>query len=402
MSKFSKRYNDTFNNIHAPDSIKKEVLTMAKKSNQQRRYGKPQDSTVITTPVEEVSKSSNVLRTLATSLALIGVCCVSLVFINHFNDDIPNANIDDTLDTEPTTLTTEVTTTEADGNAVNVTSEMNTTVNTTTLESVTQTDTSPKDTTTHTSNTTTTSSTVTTTNSNTQNSNFATTSPVQTDTTTPTTTPTTTETIQTYVDSVGVTITCDVYHLVVFPDRPETLPSFLSSDLQQSFADAYSIQQNIDFRTSPFLEYSESEEDTVRIGDHENYTSYCKVTNSQIRTLDDVETYLRQYFTDDYIDNYHLMDYFIEQDNYVYVYYMPRGGNVYYMGHTFYLDSQSDEKVTFHADAYYQVDDGAADMFNGGYVYNQEPSTDYTVERKDFVLVKTENGWRIDGLETMV
>ena len=96
------------------------------------------------------------------------------------------------------------------------------------------------------------------------------------------------------------------------------------------------------------------------------------------------------------------MNSFIEQNGHAYGLNSARGGNIYYLGHTFVLDSQTDDRIEFHADAYYQTDADGFDMYTGDYFYNQEPTVPYEVRTCKYVLVKTDDGWRFDEITVLI
>lgn len=640
MSKFKKYYNDTFNNIHAPDRVKKEVLNMAKNLNQNQ--DSREDNNIITTQVEEVSRHSHMWRNVATSLAVVGICFVGVVFFNKFNDDIPSTNIQDTSTTANTEIT-EISTlnndyistdnsnfseifgvnldelqfnylfgngqgifkyctssddilevlnsfdtikwqpsTEVIPNNNEISTQLQLTLSTVSDElnmtffykASTDNDTlyvrvinesksidkcytlnqnvyegiyqaveennylyfgvNPSnelevalndndgftitdkdflhsiqlqlfntftweyaDTTidfaspgiwfdqtydgvtysitlneyqdalygrisiipdnnydnAYSSNVKLTSnnfkqdynnlisliknaspttdsitsevvSTVTTTVATTPvnvttkqtTTPMTTTTPVVTTTkpvttttpTTTTTTPTTTETekVTTSIEDTQPIISLDIsndrlfcndliYHMKFTDARPQ----FFDEDLQQYFAEAYSIEQWSAWGAQ--FEYDDIDYFLVEYQDYNKY--YSRITNSEFKTVDDIRNYFKQYFTDDYINKNIPMDNFVEQDGKLYGVNGARGGNVYYLGHSFVLDSQSSDRIEFHAVAYYQNidDDESAEMYDGDYFYNREPNVPYSTQNYKYVLVKTADGWRFDELQVM-
>ena len=96
------------------------------------------------------------------------------------------------------------------------------------------------------------------------------------------------------------------------------------------------------------------------------------------------------------------MNSFIEQNGHAYGLNSARGGNIYYLGHTFVLDSQTDDRIEFHADAYYQTPAEDGEMYLGDYFYNQEPTVPYEVRTCKYVLVKTDDGWRFDEITILI
>ncbi|GEM_PF-5025297 len=238
---------------------------------------------------------------------------------------------------------------------------------------------------------------------------------ITTSTSTTTATTTVTTPVETTVDSTtnsiinttvvpqtdGPVTTKKVYNIatpqldyVININNPDTLPQFLTQEQQQLLCYAYSIVQGFAF-DSPF-EYVQ--EDTII---HNNHT-YSRIKSPEINTVQDVKQYFEQYLTESFIDGYINMNSFIEQNGHAYGLNGARGGNIYYLGHTFVLDSQTDDRIEFHADAYYQTDDDGFDMYTGDYFYNQEPTVPYEVRTCKYVLVKTDDGWRFDEITVLI
>lgn len=238
---------------------------------------------------------------------------------------------------------------------------------------------------------------------------------ITTSTSTTTATTTVTTPVETTVDSTtnsiinttvvpqtdGPVTTKKVYNIatpqldyVININNPDTLPQFLTQEQQQLLCYAYSIVQGFAF-DSPF-EYVQ--EDTII---HNNHT-YSRIKSPEINTVQDVKQYFEQYLTESFIDGYINMNSFIEQNGHAYGLNGARGGNIYYLGHTFVLDSQTDDRIEFHADAYYQTPAEDGEMYLGDYFYNQEPTVPYEVRTCKYVLVKTDDGWRFDEITVLI
>lgn len=181
---------------------------------------------------------------------------------------------------------------------------------------------------------------------------------------------------------------------VININNPDTLPQFLTQEQQQLLCYAYSIVQGLVFN-SPF-EYVQ--EDTIIYNNH----TYSRIKSPEINTVQDVKQYFEQYLTESFIDGYINMNSFIEQNGHAYGLNSARGGNIYYLGHTFVLDSQTDDRIEFHADAYYQTPAEDGEMYLGDYFYNQEPTVPYEVRTCKYVLVKTDDGWRFDEITILI
>lgn len=232
--------------------------------------------------------------------------------------------------------------------------------------------------------------------------------------TTSTTTATVTTPVETTVDSttnsINTTVvpqtdepvtTKKVYNVatpqldyVLSLNNPDTLPQFLTPEQQQLMYYTYSLVQGFAFGTA--FEYVQ--DDSIIF----NESMYSRIKSPEITTIQDVKQYFEQYLTDNYINDYISMSDFIEQNNHVYGFNGARGGNIYYLGHTFVLDSQTDDRIEFHAEAYYQTYTDGYDMYTGDYFYNQEPTIPYEVKNCKYVLVKTDDGWRFDEFSVLL
>ena len=233
-------------------------------------------------------------------------------------------------------------------------------------------------------------------------------------TTSTTTTATVTTPVETTVDnttnSINTTVvpqtdepvtTKKVYNVatpqldyVLSLNNPDTLPQFLTPEQQQLMYYTYSLVQGFAFGTA--FEYVQ--DDSIIF----NESMYSRIKSPEITTIQDVKQYFEQYLTDNYINDYISMSDFIEQNNHVYGFNGARGGNIYYLGHTFVLDSQTDDRIEFHAEAYYQTYTDGYDMYTGDYFYNQEPTIPYEVKNCKYVLVKTDDGWRFDEFSVLL
>lgn len=238
--------------------------------------------------------------------------------------------------------------------------------------------------------------TTTTTPKQTTTEKITTTTPKQTTITTQvTTTPITTiEDTQITTETTKKTYSLATPQLsyAISMSNPDSLPQFLTSDQQQLMSNAYAIMQGFSFNSA--FEYVQ--DDNIIY----NNNMYSRIKSSEINTLQDVRQYFEQYFTDDFINTYINMDNFIEQNGHVYGINASRGGNIEYIGHSFVLDSQTEDRILFHANAYYQTP--SDEMFTGNYFYNQEPTIPYETNICNYVLVKTDDGWRFDDFSVLL
>ena len=71
-----------------------------------------------------------------------------------------------------------------------------------------------------------------------------------------------------------------------------------------------------------------------------------------------------------------------------------RGSNIFYAGHTFEIDKESDDEIGFKATAYYT---NSNEAYKGDYFYTAPDNPeDYTTQEFLFVLWKEDAGWRIN------
>ena len=179
-------------------------------------------------------------------------------------------------------------------------------------------------------------------------------------------------------DSVAATITVD----------DASLPP-LDEELQQLYADAYKIYNQISFGKFDYDEETKIEKDGFE---------YYKITDPRFPTYDDFRTYLLQYFTEQFVDNS-----ILSADNIMFakgedggLYYLGggRGTNIFYAGHTFAMDKEDDDEIGFKATAYYT---NSNEAYDGEYFYTApEAPENYTTQEFLFVLWKEEAGWRFN------
>ena len=163
----------------------------------------------------------------------------------------------------------------------------------------------------------------------------------------------------------------------------------MDEEIQQLYADAYKIYNQISFGKFDYDEETTFEKDGFE---------YFKITDSRFKTYDDFRTFLLQYFTEQFVDNN-----ILSPDNIMFakgedggLYYLGggRGTNIFYAGHTFAMDREGEEEMGFKATAYYT---------NSGTAYEGEPfyeapadPENYTTQDFLFVLWKEEAGWRFN------
>lgn len=179
-------------------------------------------------------------------------------------------------------------------------------------------------------------------------------------------------------DSVAATITVD----------DGSLPP-LEEDLQQLYADAYKIYNQISFGKFDYSEETTMEKDGF---------TYYKVTDSRFPTYDDFQNYLLQYFTEQFVSNS-----ILSPDNIMFakgedggLYYLGggRGTNIFYAGHTFEMDKEAEDEMGFKATAYYT---NSNEAYDGEYFYEApEDPENYTTQEYLFVLWNEDGAWRFN------
>ena len=163
----------------------------------------------------------------------------------------------------------------------------------------------------------------------------------------------------------------------------------LDAELQQLYADAYKIYNQINFCNFDF--------DAEDIYEKDGF-EYTRVADSRFKTYDDFRAYLLQYFTEQFVDNTILSPdniMFTKGENGgLYCLQAGRGTNIFYAGHTFAMDKEAEDEMGFKATAYY-ANDGAP--YEGEIFYEAPADAEnYTTQEYLFVLWNTENGWRFN------
>lgn len=194
------------------------------------------------------------------------------------------------------------------------------------------------------------------------------------DTTTPTTTSTTSATndVPSMLD------------LVSFTNDSDALPP-LDDDLKSLFKDAFYTYY--EFTSAGTIQVDAS--DSIQVDDRD----YFKVTDNRFSSIGDVSKYLKQYFTDDFIENSFILDKFVERDGSLYTCIYARGYNISYCGHTFEILDQSDDEISFQALVYFSAEGTWADT---SYYINTTPDVEYVTQLSRYLLVNTSSGWRFD------
>lgn len=129
-----------------------------------------------------------------------------------------------------------------------------------------------------------------------------------------------------------------------------------------------------------------------------NGLTYFKVDDDRFATYDEFRTYLEMFFTEDFISSEILSDknvMFAEgDDDALYFLGSGRGSNIFYAGHVFKLDRQTDKEIDLTATAYYSTGDNAYD----GEIFYVEPenAADYETTDYHFVMLLEDGEWKFD------
>lgn len=386
MNNFKKTYTDTFNDIHAPDSIKQEVICMNKKLNHNQEFDS--SNNIFETNQVEVSNGFNYRRVvaLAACVALVGGSAIGFNYFQNPNDtlsvgmssneDENSANldnditigtsttiesIDDVSETSAVTTSVEAITEETNTSEVTTIASETATSKVTTIASQT---TAPKETAITEG---TTAPKVTTTKETTVPKTTAiageVTTPKITTTTKETTAPKVTTAKETTAPKVTTTnettsaketTVADENNFAIGSiidaseqkpeyavnlNNPDTLPQFLDADLQTLYANAFAIVQQAHIGC-PFEYDADDWIYPNEEGELPIYKKYYKITTAGINSIDDVRNYFRQYFTDEYINNNLLGTYcrqsdYIERNGSIYITYEVEAENLYWSNNHF-------------------------------------------------------------------
>ncbi len=163
----------------------------------------------------------------------------------------------------------------------------------------------------------------------------------------------------------------------------------LDAELQQLYADAYKIYNQISFGKFDYDQETTFEKDGFE---------YYKITDSRFKTYDEFRTFLLQYFTEQFVDNS-----ILSPDNIMFakgedggLYYLGggRGTNIFYAGHTFAMDKEGEDEMGFKATAYY-TNSGTA--YEGDYFYEAPADPEnYTTQDFLFVLWNEDGAWKFN------
>ncbi|MGN1231799.1 MAG: DL-endopeptidase inhibitor IseA family protein [Anaerotignum sp.] len=163
----------------------------------------------------------------------------------------------------------------------------------------------------------------------------------------------------------------------------------LDEDLQELYAGAYKIYNQISFGNFDCDAETTMEKDGFE---------YYKITDSRFETYDAFREYLEQYFTKDFVANGILGEGNIMfakgEDGGLYFLGGGRGMNIFYAGHTFRLDEETDSEINFTATAYYT---NSNEAYDGDYFYTApETPEDYTTQDFHFTLLKEDGAWKFN------
>lgn len=168
-------------------------------------------------------------------------------------------------------------------------------------------------------------------------------------------------------------------------DGRPPLPDDLK-DLYQNAAEAYA---EVSLALYEADENSTMEKDGLQ---------YFKVDDERFATYDDFQAYLEQFFTKDFVSSEILTDKNLQfakgDDGALYFLGTGRTSNIYYAGHVFKLDRQTDKEIDLSATAYYSTGDSAYD----GEIFYVAPENadDFTTTDYHFVMLLEDGEWKFD------
>lgn len=171
-------------------------------------------------------------------------------------------------------------------------------------------------------------------------------------------------------------------------DSKDGLPP-LEKDLKDLYKNAETIYYNIVFGNFNCDTSKKIEKDSF---------IYYKVDEPEFDSYDEFQTYLSNYFSEDFINREILSPNsvrFIKDDKGdLYMMDASRGSNIFYAGHVFHDVKTSDSQITFTATAYYS---NSQEAYDGEIFYNEPENTeDFSTQNFTFALVKEENKWKFD------
>lgn len=163
----------------------------------------------------------------------------------------------------------------------------------------------------------------------------------------------------------------------------------LENDLKDLYKNAETIYYNIVFGNFNCDTDKKIEKDSF---------IYYKVDEPEFDSYDAFQTYLSNYFTEDFINREILSPNsvrFIKDDKGdLYMMDASRGSNIFYACHVFHDVKTSDSQITFIATAYYS---NSQEAYDGEIFYNEpENAEDFSTQNFTFALVKEDNKWKFD------
>ena len=124
--------------------------------------------------------------------------------------------------------------------------------------------------------------------------------------------------------------------------------------------------------------------------------TYNKIIDDRFETYDEFQAYLEQYFTKDFVSSVILSEDNIMfakgDDGALYSLIANRGTNIFYAGHIFETDRESDKEIDISATVYY------ANAIYEGEIFHEAPENpdDYKTEKVPFILLNEDGAWKFD------
>lgn len=163
----------------------------------------------------------------------------------------------------------------------------------------------------------------------------------------------------------------------------------LPDDLKELYQNAADIYTQISLGT---LDADES------VTMEKNDLTYYKVDDDRFATYDEFQTYLEQYFTKDFVSSEILTDKNVQfakgDDGALYFLGGGRGTNIYYAGHVFTLDRETDKEIDLTATAYYTTGE---EPYDGDIFYvAPENADEFETSDYHFVMLQEDGAWKFD------
>lgn len=141
--------------------------------------------------------------------------------------------------------------------------------------------------------------------------------------------------------------------------------------------------------------FTDSAEDTIDV----NGTSYTAVSTGYFTDIKGAETYLKQFFTDNYINSNDLLSDFLEKDDTLYVKTTGQKGiDPSYTGCVFSVSEDSADTKTLKSTCYYLKDMNTASDYEFFYSTPSNPD-DYNIKELTATFKMVDGNWCVDTIQ---